>query len=195
MVQPQSQGYGCAPGVTQHDGTVDAEDSEGISDQLSLGSRTPCRTVRTVAVAKTRTVERNHAMSLGYQVEHPASIEILGRDHVAVEQNDRGAFPPLDVMQADTIHGNELTSRRMLALRFPRAIDVVTVIAAIVAAADAKIPIVLDGFEIRLIDESFLSRPLSLSELLRVEVAALWQRVPRLHREVSPVPKLPAWYG
>ena len=41
MVQPQSQGYGCAPGVTQHDGTVDAEDSEGIAEQFSLGSRTP----------------------------------------------------------------------------------------------------------------------------------------------------------
>ena len=125
MVQPQSQGYGCAPGVTQHDGTIYAEDSEGISEQVSLSSRTPCRTVWTVAVAKTRTVERYHAMSLGYQVEHPTSIEIFGGDHVAVEQNDRGAFPPLDVMQADTIHGNELTSRRMLALRFPRAIDVV----------------------------------------------------------------------
>jgi hypothetical protein len=37
---------------------------------------------------------------------------------------------------------------------------------------------VLEGFETRLIDESFLWRPLSLSELLRVEVAALWQRVP-----------------
>jgi hypothetical protein len=47
------------------------------------------------------------------------------------------------------------------------------VIAAIVAAADAKIPMVLDGCEIRLIDESFLSRPLSLSELLRVKVVAL----------------------
>jgi hypothetical protein len=46
----------------------------------------------------TDTVERYHAMSLGYQVEHPASIEILGRDYVAVEQNDRGAFTPLDVM-------------------------------------------------------------------------------------------------
>ena len=94
--------------------------------QLSLGSRTPCRTVRTVAVAKTRTVERDHAMSLGYQVEHPASIEILGRDHVAVEQNNRGPFPPLDVMQADTAHRDELTNRWMLAFRFPRAIDVVS---------------------------------------------------------------------
>src|SRR6478672_284314 len=125
MVQAQSQGYGCAPRVTQHDGTVDTEDREGISDQVSLGSRTPCRTVGTVAIAKARTVERNHAVSLGYQVEHPASIEVLGCDHVAVEQNDRGAFPPLNVMQADPIYGNELTSRWMLALRFPRAIDVV----------------------------------------------------------------------
>ena len=45
-----------------------------------------------------------------------------------------------------------------------------------------KIPMVLDGCEIRLIDESFLSRPLSLSELLRVKVAALWRLAPRLHR-------------
>src|SRR6476469_2331747 len=125
MVQPQSQRYGCAPGVAQHDGTVDTEASEGISEQLSLGSRTPCRTVGTVAVAKTRTVERNHAMSLGHQVEHPASIEILCCDYVAVEQNDRGTFPPFNVMKADAIHGNELAGRRMLALRFPRAVDVV----------------------------------------------------------------------
>ena len=99
--------------------------SEGISDQVSLGSRTPCRPVRTVAIAKTRTVERDHAVSLGYQVEHLATNEILGRDHVAVEQNNWGPFPSLDVMQADTIHGDELTRGRILPLRFPGAIDVV----------------------------------------------------------------------
>ena len=42
--------------MTQDDGTVYAEDSEGISDQFSLSSRTPCRTVWTFAISKTRTV-------------------------------------------------------------------------------------------------------------------------------------------
>jgi hypothetical protein len=44
---------------------------------------------------------------------------------VAVQQNNRRTFAPLDVLQADAINRSELTSRRMLALSFPRAINVV----------------------------------------------------------------------
>ncbi len=44
---------------------VDAKDDKRVSDKVGLRAYTPSRTVRPVTVSKTRTVERDYAMSLG----------------------------------------------------------------------------------------------------------------------------------
>jgi hypothetical protein len=49
--------------MAKDNGTVDAQDNKSISEKLGLSTGTPGRTVRTVTVSKTRTVERNYAMS------------------------------------------------------------------------------------------------------------------------------------
>src|SRR3954452_20229790 len=76
-------------------------------------------------MAETKTIEGDHAMSPAYQVKHPAYVEILGGNYIAVEQNDRWPFTLLDVMQADAVHRNELPQRRMFVLGPSRAIDVI----------------------------------------------------------------------
>jgi hypothetical protein len=49
--------------MTEYNRAINAEDNKRISQEVGLRAGTPRRTVRTVAVSKTWTVERNYAMS------------------------------------------------------------------------------------------------------------------------------------
>src|ERR1700756_3709463 len=79
MVECQRQGDERAPGMTDDDGTLDAEPCECLSQQISLPGGRPHRAARPVAIPETGAVKRNNVtLSLSCNVEQPAQFEILG---------------------------------------------------------------------------------------------------------------------
>jgi hypothetical protein len=72
-------------------------------EQLRLGCRRPEAIARPSAVAEAGTIERDHAVIARQAVEQAARLEVAFRDHVAVDQHDRGPFALLDDMQAHTV--------------------------------------------------------------------------------------------
>jgi hypothetical protein len=65
--------------------TVNAEHNKRCSEKVGLRAGTPRRAVGTVTISKTRAVESDYAMSPREKVNHTACLEILSRNHVAVE--------------------------------------------------------------------------------------------------------------
>src|ERR1700730_1295128 len=114
MVQCERQGDERAKGMTDDDGTLDAESCESLSDQISLSGRSPHGAARPVAIPKTGAIKRdNVTLPLTGEVEQPAQIEILGGDDIAMEKDD---WPPLalfEVVKPDTIDSDEPPARWM----------------------------------------------------------------------------------
>src|SRR5438477_12102766 len=125
MVQCERQGDERAEGMTDDDGTLDAEPCESLSDQISLSGRSPHGTARPVAIPKTRAVKRdNLTLPLTGEVEQPAQIAILGGDDITMEKD---YWPPptlLEVVEPGTVDGNKPPARWMLPLHFSCAIGV-----------------------------------------------------------------------
>jgi hypothetical protein len=125
MVQCQRQGDERAPGVTDDDGTLDAEPCECLSQQISLPGGRPHRAGQPVAIPETGAVKRNNVtLSLSRKVEQPAQFEILGGNDIAMEKYDRPSTAPLEVVKSDTIDSNEPPTRWMLPLYFSCSIGV-----------------------------------------------------------------------
>jgi hypothetical protein len=71
-------------------------------------------------MSKARPVKRNHAVFLRRLVEQTAGFEIFDHAPVAMEQNQRNASSPIDVVEADALNSNEPPDRRITALSSAR---------------------------------------------------------------------------
>ncbi len=90
--------------MADDDGTLDAERFECSSQQIGLPLRRPHRAERPVAIPKTRPVKRDNAtLPLSREIEQPAQREIIGRDDIAVEKEDRPTLASLEVVKPDTL--------------------------------------------------------------------------------------------
>ncbi len=103
MIQCERQGYERAPGVA-NDGTAHAERFDCFSQQIGLPWRRPHRAERPVAIPETRAVKRDDAtLPPSREIEQPTQREIIGRDDVAVEKEDRPTLASLEVVKPHTI--------------------------------------------------------------------------------------------
>src|SRR5699024_7141569 len=84
-----------------------------------LGLRGPEGAARPLAVAVAGAVEGDDAVGAGGGVEEAAGLEVLDHAAVAVQEDERRAFASLDIVQADAIHGEEPSARRIAALGGP----------------------------------------------------------------------------
>ena len=85
--------------------------SEGFLQQGGLRVGRPDPAARTIAEAKTGTVEGDNPVLFAEQIEDPAQHEIARHCAVAVQQHDTGTSPALDVVETDTVDGDELAPR------------------------------------------------------------------------------------
>ncbi len=58
-------------------------------------------------MAEAGSVENDDPVGLPQDLGDAAGVVILARHHVAVNENDRAAFPTIAVMEANTIHVEE----------------------------------------------------------------------------------------
>jgi hypothetical protein len=63
---------------------------------------------RTFAVAEARTIEDKNAVSGAQSLRNPAGDEIPDHAAIAVQQDHRRAAALIDIVQADSVHRNEL---------------------------------------------------------------------------------------
>ncbi len=63
-------------------------------------------------------VERDYAVLLRRQIKQAAGLKVFDHAPVAVQQDQRGSCPPLDVVEAHTLHRNESPDRRVTTLSF-----------------------------------------------------------------------------
>ena len=110
--------------MAQDDGPRDANATEGFVQQVGLCVGSPDRAARPVTVAKSRTVEHDHAVAFSRHIDDAARLEILDHTAVAVQKDQRLAFAALDVMKANAVNFDELAGRRVLALGFIREVTV-----------------------------------------------------------------------
>ena len=69
-------------------------------------------------MAKARAIKRNHAIFLRGQINQAAGLEVLDHAPIAVQEDQRRSCSPLDVVEANTFHGNESPDWRVTALSF-----------------------------------------------------------------------------
>src|ERR1700730_18425287 len=119
MVQCERQGDERAKGMTDDDGTLDAESCESLSDQISLSGRGPHGAARPATKPKNKASTRdNLTLPLTGEVEQPAQTAILGGDDITMEKD---YWPPaalLEVVEPGTVDGNKPPARWMLPLYF-----------------------------------------------------------------------------
>ena len=120
MIEREGSGNHGAQRVTEDEGPLDSQTIESASQKVGLRSRRPLSTVRTVAVAHTRPVERDDPMTFGRAVENATVRKILGGDDVAVQQDDGRPFTLFEVMEPDAVKVDEPTLGRVPPLH-PRA--------------------------------------------------------------------------
>ena len=128
MIEREGSGNHGAQQVTEDEGPLDSQTIESASQKVGLRSRRPLSTVRTVAVAHTRPVERDDPMTFGREVENATVRKILGGDDVAVQQDDGRPFTLFEVMEPDAVKVDEPTLGRVPPLH-PRASYVETAVA------------------------------------------------------------------
>src|ERR1700739_4607380 len=125
MIQSEGQGDERAKGMTDDDGTFDAEFSESLPEQISLSGRSAHGAARPVAIPKTRAIKRDDViMPLTGEVGQPAQIAILGGDDITMEKD---YWPPsalLEVVERGPVDGNKPSARWILPLCFSCSIGV-----------------------------------------------------------------------
>jgi hypothetical protein len=115
MVQCERQGDERAQGMTDDDGTLDAEFYESLSEQISLSGRSPHSAARPVTIPKTRAIKHdNMTLPLTGEVEQSAQIEILGGDDITMEKDYWAPSALLEVVELGTVDGNKPPARWMV---------------------------------------------------------------------------------
>src|SRR3954469_23434634 len=100
MFHCERQGDEGAEGMTDDDGTLDAESCESLSEQISLSGGCPHGAARPVAIPKTRAIKRDNVkLPLTGEVEQPAQFAILGGDDITMKKDHWPRPAPLEVVE------------------------------------------------------------------------------------------------
>ena len=102
--------------MPQDDRGRGADPDESLADQLGLAVRRPDHVAGPGAVPVSGTVEGDDPVFPGGAVEQAARLEVLDHAAVAMQQRQRRAGPPLDVMQPDAVDLQEPALRRVAPL-------------------------------------------------------------------------------
>ena len=102
--------------MSKHDRLFDAKVRKRILEEVGLGRRRPDDIAGPQAVAESGTIEHDHAIILGGEIDQTTRFEILDHAAIAMEQNQRPAGSPLDIVQADTVDVDEPTLWGVIAL-------------------------------------------------------------------------------
>lgn len=87
-------------------------------NQIGLGFGCPHGIARPFAVAVTWSIKNDDTITVGSHGDQAARFEILNHAAVAVQEHERLTNTPLDIMQANIVHIDEFSGRRIVALRF-----------------------------------------------------------------------------
>jgi hypothetical protein len=90
--------------MAENHGSRYAQLSERQMDELGLRCWRPDRAPRAIAMSKAGAVEDNDAVPLRRHVEETTGFEIGDHAAIAVQQDERLPFSPLNVVQAHAIH-------------------------------------------------------------------------------------------
>jgi hypothetical protein len=66
-----------------------------------------------LAVTKSRSVKGDHAVFFRCQIDQPAGFKVLDHAAVAMQEDQRSSRPPLNVVEAQTVHCYESSERRV----------------------------------------------------------------------------------
>ena len=91
---------------------------ESGGNKVSLRLRRPDGAPGPVAVAKSRTVDRDHAVVFGGQINQAAGLKVFDHAPVAVQQDQRGSCPAVDVVEPNAVHRDEPSEGRVSTLCF-----------------------------------------------------------------------------
>jgi hypothetical protein len=90
---------------------------ESSLKDFSLRRWRPNNVTRPITMAEARSIENDDAIILGSQIDQTTGFEILDHAAVAVQQDQRRARAPLDIVEPDSVYFEESTSVGIVVFR------------------------------------------------------------------------------
>jgi hypothetical protein len=101
--------------MPKYNRSLNAQPIECLLEQVCLCLRGPNDIPRPQAMSKSRTVEHDHPVILGCQINQAARREILDHAAIAVKENQRPAIAPFHIVQTHAVDVDEPPLRRIIA--------------------------------------------------------------------------------
>jgi hypothetical protein len=104
--------------MPENDGAWHTDFLEGAGYEVSLRFRCPDCAAGPATVTKSGSVECDHAVFLRGQINQPAGLKVLDHAPVAMQEDQWSSRPPLNVVEANTVHRDESSEGRVTTLSF-----------------------------------------------------------------------------